>query len=391
MYGDQKYYLCIINTLMKHIFASICIPVLLLLVFAPHALSGQSAQPSIMFFIHNPQVNGNFYEFDVYAVVSNTGSFHSRGQLYLNYNSAAFGSNVAANNRVQVTHLTLLNDSVPNIGPKYSTVNIYDNTASRFAVSWASNFLFVTPGPQAHTEMRPTPTALYHIKLEILNPSVTLALSLHGPLMQNEQFYLTAPFREAPYRMTPFAVEWADISVESLEAGKTLLNWTTARESNSAYFEVEKQQNGGDFSSIAQVIAAGHSNAKVNYAYLDETGVGENTVYRIRQVDQNGHHSYSPAVELQGTSDISMTITGFPNPMGDKLHIEIHNPQSSWISLQLTNMQGQQIAQHRLWLEANQLNNFSLDVSHLSPGCYFMECLVQGTQARSKVLKMMKQ
>lgn len=375
---------------MKHIFTSLIFSLLSVLFLIPEKSFGQSGNPSIMFFIHNPQVNGNIYEFDIYAVVSQTGTYHSRGNIYLNYSTNAFGSDVVTNNRVQATKLTLLNENIPNVGPKYNTVNINDNTSSRFAVAWASNFLFATPGPLAHTEMRTTPTALYHISLEILNPNVTLAVSLHEPLMTYDQFYFSGPGRESLYSMLPFPVEWSDVSAEYLGGRRAQVSWTTNKEVNTATFEVEKQVNGGDFGSIYQIDAAGYSDTHVDYAYVDALESGLQTYYRIKQIDQDGLATYSPIVALKSTDTEKLSVKGFPNPVKDHFQLEIQNQNDGWIEIRVRNIQGQLVKKDHLWVAGKQVNLIKFDLEQLEAGYYFWEIIEAKTQNRSAIQKLIK-
>lgn len=343
-----------------------------------------------MFFIHNPQVNGNNYEFDIYAVVSRTGSYHSRGNIYLNYNPLAFGTSVAINNRVQTSKLILLNETVPNFGPKYNTINIFDNTSSRLSVSWAANYLFAPPGPGAHTEMRTTPTALYHVSLEILNPNATLGVSLHEPLMRNDQFYFVSQGREALYNMTPFPVEWSNLSAEHIGGQQTQINWTTIKEVNTASFEVEKQVNGADFVSISQINAAGYSDAPIQYSIVDTRSEEGQTFYRIKQIDQNGIATFSPVVALKRLEVEKFMVKGYPNPVKDIYQLEIQNPHSDWIEVHIRNLQGQLVKKERFWVEGNQVNRFRIDLEEIKAGCYFLESFESETEHRNKVHKLIK-
>lgn len=377
-------------TPMKNTFTSIISILIGVLFLLPGKSQGQASQHAIMFFIHNPQVNGNRYEFDIYAVVSQVGTYHSRGNIYLNYNPQAFGTSVAANSRVQATKLLLLNDTIPNFGPKYSIVNIFDNSSTRFSVAWASNFLSATPGPAAHTEMRTTPTALYHISLEIINPNATLGVSLHQPLMLYEQFYFASRNRERLYAMAPFPVEWQAVSAEYVEGLGTQIQWTTAREHNTATYEVEKQVNRGDFIRIATQKAAGHSDGLITYSYLDPTESGTQTYYRIKQIDQDGIASYSSVVALKLPEVEKLAAGGYPNPVKDLYHLRIQHPESGWIEAHIRNIQGQLVKKERLWVSGNQPNEFQLNLSQLEAGCYFLETVQPLLGEKSKVQRIMK-
>ncbi|MFD1005660.1 hypothetical protein, partial [Winogradskyella aquimaris] len=113
----------------------------------------------------NDGVN-DFYEVDVLIQTLNgTGSFKlGSGQLYFNYNTVSFGENVAANNKIEITH--------PNAGGYiagqyvdaaaadiYGGFTINDNTTSR--VSWAFSQVF-SSSTFANDNVDDTPRLLCH-------------------------------------------------------------------------------------------------------------------------------------------------------------------------------------------------------------------------------------
>ncbi|MEI9956490.1 MAG: hypothetical protein WDM90_09365 [Ferruginibacter sp.] len=51
--------------------------------------------------------------------------------------------------------------------------------------------------------------------------------------------------------------------------GKNLLQWQTATEINSDYFNVERSSNGQDFEVIGKVKAVGNSSNIINYNFTD--------------------------------------------------------------------------------------------------------------------------
>jgi hypothetical protein len=87
-------------------------------------------------------------------------------------------------------------------------------------------------------------------------------------------------------------VRWLDMSAEN-QNNKTMVNWSTSMEVNTAYFEVEKGNNSVDFKSFAKVNAAGNSNRIRYYSISDDNIENVEAYYRIKQVDNDGKFSYS--------------------------------------------------------------------------------------------------
>ena len=74
------------------------------------------------------------------------------------------------------------------------------------------------------------------------------------------------------------------------------LNWATASEQNSDYFEISKYNtNSQNYTPVAKVNAAGNSNSKINYQYTDAQAQQGVNYYQLKQVDKDGiYKTYSP-------------------------------------------------------------------------------------------------
>lgn len=134
----------------------------------------------------------NYYEVDVMIQTINaTGSFKlGSGQLYFDYNTAAFGTNVKANASFTVTQ--------PN--PAYicgqyvdaAAANIYgpfttnDNTTSR--VSWAFSQAF-SSSTFAAVNVTATPTKLCHLKFKYIDVNQVPSVSFYYAGIFSDQFF----------------------------------------------------------------------------------------------------------------------------------------------------------------------------------------------------------
>ncbi len=112
-----------------------------------------------------------YYEADVLiSSQTTTGAFYmSSGQIYLNYNEAAFGQNISANNNMEIEYpssdyLLNLKDNVAGVLKVYSDPVINDNTTSRLSVAWQQD----RAGNCISIEITDTPVALFHLKLKYM-------------------------------------------------------------------------------------------------------------------------------------------------------------------------------------------------------------------------------
>lgn len=93
------------------------------------------------------------------------------------------------------------------------------------------------------------------------------------------------------------------------------LNWRTAQEINSDYFNVERSVDGRHFNYIGKVAAAGNSSSTQDYGYTDyavPAPVNKNIYYRLKQVDKDGHYEYSSVVSINIEKVTAMAV--YPNP-----------------------------------------------------------------------------
>lgn len=80
----------------------------------------------------------------------------------------------------------------------------------------------------------------------------------------------------------------------TLNQGIVLLNWETASETENDGFWVQRSQDGLNWENIGWVDGALNSSEHVLYSFEDRNPLLGNGYYRLKQVDMNGAHEYSP-------------------------------------------------------------------------------------------------
>lgn len=132
----------------------------------------------VSFFLTNARVTNdgvdNFYEVDVMAK-SEAGFKLGSGQLYLNYNAAAFGPNIHSNGALAVSFPegSILTTTVFSSFNFYEYFVINDNTKSRFSFSWQQAGF--SSGCLEEDNIRPAPALLFHIKAKFASTRVRQA------------------------------------------------------------------------------------------------------------------------------------------------------------------------------------------------------------------------
>lgn len=116
----------------------------------------------------------------------------------------------------------------------------------------------------------------------------------------------------------PFPVEWLDLNAV-WNNEEALIKWTTAQETNTDYFQIERKNSlNDDFTPLGEIQASGNSSQAISYQYSDhqiETTLDQASLtYRIKQVDIDGSFEYSRLIELKSKDLNNSRIIIFPNP-----------------------------------------------------------------------------
>jgi hypothetical protein len=126
--------------------------------------------------------------------------------------------------------------------------------------------------------------------------------------------------------------------------GNVLLKWTTATELNNSGFEIERSINDEGFEKIAFVAGFGTTTEPKTYSYIDESVYGL-IKYRLKQNDFDGSFEYSNVVEVN--SELPLTfklLQNYPNPFNPSTKLSWQSPVSSWQTLKVYDILGNNIA-----------------------------------------------
>lgn len=119
------------------------------------------------------------------------------------------------------------------------------------------------------------------------------------------------------------------------ETGHNVLHWSTASETASDRYEVQRGADGIGFMTIGTVKAAGYSTSTKEYYYDDATATGV-VYYRLLQVDIDGKNkSYGPiCVSSKGNVKL------YPNPNNGTFTIAVWSHGQDVMNLNITDVKG---------------------------------------------------
>lgn len=172
-----------------------------------------------------------------------------------------------------------------------------------------------------------------------------------------------------------FPVELLDFSAiqEELDA---VIQWSTATESNSSHFVIERSIDGEIFESVSDNIsAAGNSSSTLSYQFVDQDIAKMGVAvfqYRLKQVDLDGAFIYSDLEILTVAASSSLYISAFPNPAVNELTLSIRSIASQHVSWRLIDQVGREVKKGEI---DNVIARYdtSIPVENLSPGLYYLQ------------------
>ena len=155
-----------------------------------------------------------------------------------------------------------------------------------------------------------------------------------------------------PVTLTSFTTTKKDNNV--------LLNWQTATEINTAYFNIQRSTNGKDFATVGSVNAKGAG----SYNYTDPAPPppkGGIWHYRLQVVDKDGALSYSEVREL---TIVNFQLSIAPNPAKDIVNLSSKGMQH----ISITDNTGKIVMNKTL----DNTDNTSINIANLAKGVYYI-------------------
>jgi hypothetical protein len=165
--------------------------------------------------------------------------------------------------------------------------------------------------------------------------------------------------------------------------GKNHLDWTTATEINTDYFDIERSTDSKNFESVGQVKAAGQSKSPLTYTFEDDNALQKINYYRLKTVDLDGSFSLSNTVTIVNNNKISEPFKLFPSVVSNTLNLkyEADGKPSNWRIVDAFGKVVQQSFGSKKGVYTEGSLSEVLDVSNLPNGVYLFQLIQQnGTQ-----------
>lgn len=181
-------------------------------------------------------------------------------------------------------------------------------------------------------------------------------------------------------------VELTSFTGSASENG-VVLSWSTATEVNNYGFEVERSEDGTEYTKIGFVEGYGNSNSPKSYTYTDASAAFGKYYYRLKQVDFTGTFEYSGVVEVTASEIEGVVLKqNYPNPFNPTTLIKFGVAEASNAVLTVYNALGQEIAVlFNGMAEPNKVYEFEFNAADKASGIYFYKL---STPNKTEVKKM---
>ena len=171
---------------------------------------------------------------------------------------------------------------------------------------------------------------------------------------------------------TVLPIELLDFQAQARGEVVDLL-WSTATETDNAWFEVQRSADGEHYQTIATVPGAGTSLERRDYVIQDIDPLQGVSYYRLEQVDHDGSSSYSPVRSVRLLGDHQNMLV-YPNPAMDVLHIAMPHQGAVSVMAEVLDMSGRTVLQVTPGSGASDLE-LTVPVEALGPAPYFIRIL----------------
>ena len=161
-------------------------------------------------------------------------------------------------------------------------------------------------------------------------------------------------------------------------------------ELNNEYYSVERSQDGKNFTAIAMVLGSLNSSIRKTYEYKDDlkgVDVSKTIYYRIKQIDLDGHSTYSPVRNVKLSQKQNM-IQVNPNPFVDNITVKYMSDVSGVMDIRIINANGQTLVAKKSTLLKGFNNAAIYNLGSLARGLYIVEVMINGELSeKTKLIK----
>jgi hypothetical protein len=253
----------------------------------------------------------------------------------------------------------------------------FTSATTAYAASVSNNISSITITPTSASTLATTQVRINagaYTTVERGTASTALSLNVGSNTIDaliTAQDGTTRTYTITVTRISVLPVQLVDFSAQ-LQANKTVaVNWTSSSEINLNRYQVQRSNNGSNFTTIGTVSAKGAS----NYNYTDDLNIlntlPSNVYYRLESIDNDALTSYSKIVAVAVNSSTKVTINIYPNPIKNILAAQFVATKTGNFDITITNFNGKLLIKQTTRIVAGN-NSIFVNTASLPSGSYVL-------------------
>jgi len=152
------------------------------------------------------------------------------------------------------------------------------------------------------------------------------------------------------------------------ENNVNIVNWVTSSEINNSHFDIERSEDGIEFTKIGETKSGGNTTVNTNYSFTDKAPLTGTNFYRLKQWDFNGEFQYSKIISIDNKSK-KQGLTIYPNPAKGNITVQSSITKIYNRTVETIDMIGRRVTS--VTLPANK-NTIHINTQNFVNGVYFV-------------------
>lgn len=150
------------------------------------------------------------------------------------------------------------------------------------------------------------------------------------------------------------------------------VTWSTATELNTAFFEIQRSADGYTFAPIGRVTAAGDSQQRLDYGFVDTAPLPGTSYYRLRTVDADDSYTHSHSVPVDFGLPGGTGLDLYPNPANASITVGYELSGEGVVHWRVLDALGRGLDAGNTAGQRGR-NRFVVPLERLEPGTYLMD------------------
>lgn len=173
-----------------------------------------------------------------------------------------------------------------------------------------------------------------------------------------------------------------------LENQYSELSWQTTKEQNHQYFDVERSDDGANFSFAGRINSINpNSNTTQYYTWNDPVQVTSKVYYRLKMVSENNTITKYSDVVVLGAAKDAFEIKSVVNPFNDRINAEIISGSMQQVTVQVADLFGRVIKEEKRMLASGNNTITIYNLANVQSANYILKIIAKGQTVQKIIVK----